>query len=69
MPTIPYFEYRRLPYIFLVMNLPQVEFFDYLTYGKEIRKKIDAEIEDQQNDVGQKYLEVQKYFYFLCSMS
>ena len=69
MPTIPYFVYRRLPYIFLVMNLPQVEFFDYLTYGKEIRKKIDAEIEDQQNDVGQKYLEVQKYFYFLCSMS
>ena len=56
MPTSPEFEYRWLPYIFLVKNLPQVEFFNYLTVPRiedqENTRKIDAETEDQQNNVG-----------------
>ena len=56
MPTSPEFEYRCFPYIFLVKNLPQVEFFNYLTVPRiedqENTRKIDAETEDQQNNVG-----------------
>ena len=68
MPTIPDFEYRRLPYIFLVMNLPQVEYFNYLAIPRiEFQRntdQIDAEIEDQQNHVGTETPEGAKMFLF-----
>ena len=68
MPTILDFEYRRLPYIFLVMNLPQVEYFNYLAIPRiEFQRntdQIDAEIEDQQNHVGTETPEGAKIFLF-----
>ena len=68
MPTILDFEYRRLPYIFLVMNLPQVEYFNYLAVPRiedqRNTDQIDAEIEDQQNHVGTERPEGAKMFLF-----
>ena len=68
MPTILDFEYRRLPYITLFMNLPQVEYFNYLAVPRiedqRNTDQIDAEIEDQQNHVETETPEGAKIFLF-----